>query len=92
MGGVVLCCLLLLIEDELLVSHLPLIRKFLSSSSQGQKDGAWVSCVPDPAGEGEESPAASCITFWRSSAPNADILLNVRYSYGVTFTECVKWS
>lgn len=51
----------------------------------------WVSCASDPAGEGEESPAASRITFLRSLAPDADILLNVKYSYGMRFTECVKW-
>lgn len=72
--------------------HLPLIREFLASSSQVLKDGAWVSCASAPAGEEVESPAASCITFWRSSAPNADISLNVRYSYSMRFTECVKWS
>lgn len=90
MGGGVLCCLLLLIEDELLVSHLPLIRVFIQQLSRPE-DSVWVSCASDPAGEGEESPAASRITFLRSLAPNADILLNVKYSYGMRFTEHVKW-
>lgn len=51
-----------------------------------------MSCASAPAGEGEESPAASCVTFWSSSAPNAGISPDVRYSYGMRFTECLKWS